>query len=219
MKSKRLERSKLLHCQKCGLGYQKRAYLEKHEALCQGKAVHLPSREMMVKLAAGASTSISVRPVDGAVGQTLSNSGRYVMINNSEKVIDPRAAGYARREPRKGKARFTAGQLEYLEWCYTYGLRPNSSKLTAELAAKHMRLRGTREGQQLYPGEAYWAPSPDGRRTFRLPELLDWWRIKPWFSQQKQAFEKKVASARKGAVDIAQLMSLQGEEEEDYPES
>jgi hypothetical protein len=41
-------------------------------------------------------------------------------------------------------------------------------------------------------GDGDGKPNGDGKPTFRLWQLLDSWRIKPWFSQAKQDFNKKV---------------------------
>ena len=41
----------------------------------------------------------------------------------------------------------------------------------------------------------------DGKPTFRVQDLLDVWRIKPWFSQQKQAFNAKLQAAAKVAAE------------------
>ena len=46
----------------------------------------------------------------------------------------------------------------------------------------------------------YWRVGPQGQPTFRLFELLDHWTIKPWFSQQKAAFDKTLASAMTNAA-------------------
>ena len=68
-------------------------------------------------------------------------------------------------------------------------------KYTAEMAEREMALLGTREGERIHPGVAYWKATSDGSPKFRLHELLEHWDIKPYFSQQKAAFEKAMKSA------------------------
>ena len=50
--------------------------------------------------------------------------------------------------------------------------------------------------------DPYMKANSDGKPTFRLKDLLDVWRIKPWFSQQKQAFNKKLQAAAQAAAAV-----------------
>ena len=52
--------------------------------------------------------------------------------------------------------------------------------------------------------DQYMIANNDGRPTFRVRDLLDVWRIKPWFSQQTGAFKKKLEAAAQAAAASAQ---------------
>ena len=67
--------------------------------------------------------------------------------------------------------------------------------MNAERAQELMALHGTVEGAQLYPSYEYWMESSDGKPTFSLPDRLDHWVIKPWFSRKKADFEKAIVDA------------------------
>ena len=114
--------------------------------------------------------------------------------------------GYAVKPKRgKGGQRFTANQLAFLQWGYGLGVKDKNQKMTANVAAETMPTVGTMAGENKFTPsigklDPYMKANSDGKPTFRLKELLDVWRIKPWFSQQKQAFNKKLQAAAQAAA-------------------
>ena len=134
---------------------------------------------------------------DGGVAEKieLRDSGSYTLVTGELFQVPSLPTGWANKGKRAGKKKYTTAQLEFLRWCYTQGVQDKAKKFTAEAAEKVMPLHGTSAGAKRYPDDAYWRASPEGRPTFRLFELLDHWTIKPWFSQQKAAFDKTLATA------------------------
>ena len=139
---------------------------------------------------------------DGQVAEAveLRDSASYTLVTGELFQVPSLPAGWANKGKRSGKKRYTTAQLEFLRWCYTECVRDKAKKFTAEAAEKLMPLHGTSAGAKRYPDDPYWRASPEGRPTFRLFELLDHWTIKPWFSQQKAAFDKTLASALTGST-------------------
>ena len=89
-------------------------------------------------------------------------------------------------------------QLEFLEWCFNRGAAKKMEKVDARKAQLLMELHGTVAGAVKFAGDAFWAATPSGEGTFLASELLDHFRIRPWFSTQlsKQAFQAQIAKAR-----------------------
>jgi hypothetical protein len=59
--------------------------------------------------------------------------------------------------------------------------------------------------------------NPTGKATFRWAELLDKWAIKPWFGQQKQAFDKKMKTHQRqvlASVSIDDALQSDGDDED-----
>lgn len=141
----------------------------------------------------------------------------YRLVNGEMFELPYLPCGWANKSKRAGKKRYTTTQLEFLRWCYLQGVQDKAKKFTAESAEKVMPLHGTAEGAKRFPADVYWNPRPDGRPTFRLSELLDHWAIKPWFSQQKAAFDKTLASAMSSAttkIDVQHIVDETFEEDE-----
>ena len=97
--------------------------------------------------------------------------------------------------------------VAFLKWGYSLGEINKNNKMTANVAAEVMPLVGTMAGEvKLTPPvgavDPYMKANTNGIATFRVKELLDVWRIKPWFSQQKQAFNKKLQAAAKAAAEF-----------------
>lgn len=108
-----------------------------------------------------------------------------------------------------GSVRFTPSQLAFLKlkWGYSLGEINKNNKMTANVGAEVVPLVGTMAGEvKLTPPvgavDPYMKANTDGIATFRMKELLDVWRIKPWFSQQKQASNKKLEAAAKAAAEF-----------------
>ena len=108
--------------------------------------------------------------------------------------------GTKRGDKVEARAKFSVGQLAFLQWCYNRGVQQKDNKVGPAQAQALMPLVGTRLGATKFPGDSFWAANPEvSSRTgqpkakFRISELLDHWSFRPWFSQQKQAFDKKLA--------------------------
>ena len=130
----------------------------------------------------------------------ITDVGSYRRITSEMIEVPCLPAGWANKAKRAGKKRYTAAQLEFLRWCYTQGVQDKAKKFTAEAAEQVMSLHGTSDGARRFPDDEYWRVGPQGQPTFRLFELLDHWTIKPWFSQQKAALDKTLASAMTNAA-------------------
>jgi hypothetical protein len=111
-------------------------------------------------------------------------------------------------KPKRGKGKpLSPAQLGFLAWSYGLGVTDKNQKMTADRAAETMQLVGTAEGEKRFTFvngiDVYMKATLDGQPTFKLWELLDTWRIKPWFSTQKQGFNKKVQTQLKEAAKEA----------------
>jgi hypothetical protein len=125
-------------------------------------------------------------------------------------------AGWAHKPKRSSGRRYTAGQLEFLRACYQRGVDNKKDKLSAETAEYLMRIHGTAECAARFPSAAYWAATATGNPTFRWAERLDKWAIKPWFSQQKAAFENKLKKqAAVAAADLSVDNAIEDDEDDD----
>ena len=127
--------------------------------------------------------------------------------------------GYAVKPKRgKGTQRFTPAQLEFLKWGYSLGEIDKNQKMTAHVAAEVMQMVGTAIGETRYTTcagvDKYMKTNADGKATFRVRYLLDVWRIKPWFSQQKAAFNKKMAKAAADASAARQASANEGSQDD-----
>jgi hypothetical protein len=111
-------------------------------------------------------------------------------------------------KPKRGKgSAMSVKQLEFLKWGYNLGVANLNHKLTPDRAAEAMKLAGTAAGEEMFTTGAgvnqYMKANTDGKPRFRVYELLDVWRIKPWFAQQKQQFQNKVAAQMKATAAAA----------------
>jgi hypothetical protein len=123
-------------------------------------------------------------------------------------------------KPGRGKgAKLTVSQLGFLERCYSLGVNDKNQKMSAHVAHEVMALVGTHIGLQRYTTAAgadpYMKANVDGQPTFPLWQRLDHWKIKPWFSQQKTVFDKKIADQRKAAIATAAAAAANPELEVD----
>jgi len=100
-----------------------------------------------------------------------------------------------------GLPKFSEAQMHFVLWCYNRGVKSKGDKLSPIVAAELMRLHGTALGAARFPEDEYWTARPTP--TFRAPELLDHWRIRPWFSTQKA----KIQAAAKKTIEAAQARS------------
>ena len=94
-----------------------------------------------------------------------------------------------------------------MQWGYGLGVKDKNQKMVANVAAETMPMVGTMAGENKFTPsigklDPYMKANSDGKPTFRLRDLLDVWRIKPWFSQQKQAFNKKMQAAAQAAAAV-----------------
>lgn len=161
----------------------------------------LSTTDRLKRLAADAQVgAAAIRDARESKAVEISDEGSYRLVNGEMFALPCLPCGWANKGRRAGKKRYTTAQLEFLQWCYLQGVQDKAKKFTAEAAERVMPLHGTVEGAKRFPGAEYWNPRPDGRPTFRLFELLDHWTIKPWFSQQKAAFDKTLASAMTNAA-------------------
>jgi hypothetical protein len=124
------------------------------------------------------------------------------------------SSGWAHTPKRSKGRRYTAGQLDFLRACYQRGVVNKKDKLSAEATEKLMRIHGTAEGTERFPSDPYWATASGP--TFRWAELLEKWVIKPWFGQQKAAFEKKIMTQRRNALlSLTVKEALESDDEDD----
>ena len=131
---------------------------------------------------------------------TLSCCQDYTRIDGVNVTLSTLEVGYANKKNRSGKKKYTKLQLDYLKWCYTQGVVNKAKKFSAETAEELMPLHGTNHGEMRYPNDPFWKASAGSKPSFRVRDLLDHWIIKPWFSQQKSKFEKKIAKAAEIAI-------------------
>jgi hypothetical protein len=104
----------------------------------------------------------------------------------------------------------------FLKWGYNLGDATTggdkNQKMTAYVAEEVMKLVGTAVGEVKYTTctgvDLYMKANSDGLPSFRVRDLLDVWRIKPWFSTQKQAFNTKLETAAKAAA--ARIAAMEG---------
>ena len=78
------------------------------------------------------------------------------------------------------------------------------NKMSVYTAQELMTVVGTAEFNRRFPkGEAdSYLPTPTGKPLFRPHQQIDKWKIKPYFSQQKQAFEARVKTQLQLALQI-----------------
>jgi hypothetical protein len=106
------------------------------------------------------------------------------------------------------QARYTVAQLQFLSWCYDRGVEHKANKMSARTAEELMLVHGTGLGERMYPSIEYWEASTNGKPTFRISELLEHHTFRLWFSQQKQAFNSKMAKAV--TVQVTSMTELLG---------
>ena len=86
--------------------------------------------------------------------------------------------------------------MKFLHWAYNIGVANPNNKMSADTAVEVMALVGTFVGEQRYTTivgvDPYMKANGNGKPTFRLWEQLDSWKVKPWFSQEKSKFNKKI---------------------------
>ena len=119
----------------------------------------------------------------------------------------PPPVGYAAKRRRvKGggttiSTKMTKKQLDFLTWCYERGAKEKGDKLSPIVAASLMKIHGLPLGEIRFSNDKFWKANVPPSPTFRECELLDHWKIRPWFSGQKAAFNKKIEKARQCAVE------------------
>uniref|UniRef100_A0A7S0RI33 Uncharacterized protein n=1 Tax=Pyramimonas obovata TaxID=1411642 RepID=A0A7S0RI33_9CHLO len=168
----------------------------------------LVSTSDRLKQLVGESNVMSIRNAQEEKGFQLSAEYTYKLITGKQISLDPLQCGFANKPGRAGKRKYTVKQLAFLKWCYTQGVVDKAKKLTAEAAESLMPLHGTPLGQARYPADPYWQVTSDGQPTFPLRELFDRWIIKPWFSSQKQAFDKALSKAQSTSVQRIDVLSI-----------
>lgn len=152
---------------------------------------------------------------------------------NRNVAIPAMRAGFAMKpgglkkptRPTKKYAKMTREQLQFLQWCFDRGVKNKSDKIGPAQAQQLMPLLGTSEGEKRFPGEAYWTASTAldpftgmPKPKFRPCELLDHWSFRPWFSQQKAQFDKKVSAQAKLAENASALSLDVNSDDEDVME-
>lgn len=117
-------------------------------------------------------------------------------MNGEEYLCKPPRVGVAAKMSKsKGTintTKKTQSQIDFLNWCFMRGEKAKGDKLSPHNAAELMKIHGLTAGEQRFIGDKYWENK--NKRTFRTSELLDHWRIRPFFSQKKTAFQKKMAT-------------------------
>ena len=87
----------------------------------------------------------------------LSLNASYKLVDGSNwnaKKAKVQTMGCARTSSfEKGSKRYSEQQNQFLSWAFNRGVSNPSLKLTAERAFKAMQLKGTAEGERLYPTE------------------------------------------------------------------
>ena len=109
----------------------------------------------------------------------------------------PPPVGYAAKRRRvKGggttiSTKMTKKQLDFLTWCYERGAKEKGDKLSPIVAASLMKIHGLPLGEIRFSIDKFWKANISPSPTFRECELLDHWKIRPWFSGQKLLLTKK----------------------------
>jgi hypothetical protein len=135
----------------------------------------------------------------------VGESGEYLLITGGGFICVAYAPGHCEK-PRRTRAKaLTEAQLGYVTWCYDRGVTHKGNKLQAKTAEVLMTLVGTQAFKQKFAhGETDQYPVTDGKPWFRVHEQLDHWKIKPFFSQQKAAFQDKMIKQRELAKLVAE---------------
>lgn len=87
--------------------------------------------------------------------------------------------------------------IAYLYLVYQYGNEDKLFLTTADQASADMPLFGTVEGEKKHVGHPLWKANVDGRRTFRVRQLLTVAIIKGYFSKKPEDFKKQYERAKK----------------------
>lgn len=163
-------------------------------------------RDRMKRLAG--ENTVGVR--DYSVRETFEvrTQNNYTLISGQVVSLEPSPCGFANKPSRAGRRKYSKAQIGFLKWCFAQGVKEKAKKLTAEAATALMPLHGTNLGQARYPSDGYWKATPTETPTFPLRELLDHWTIKPWFSQQKTAFETAARKAEENSVASIEVTTV-----------
>jgi len=147
--------------------------------------------------------------------EDASHDGRYHMPDGSIFFCPRAPVGLYMKKARKGEvARYTTRQVEFLRWCYSRGVMEKACKMSAREAESYMKMYGSRTGRAQFPQDPYWKKGSS--KSFRLSERLTHWTFRSWFSQQKGAFDKKLANAMKNAVThVSELPTTHDDDNDD----
>eukprot|EP00951_Prasinocladus_malaysianus_P016054 scaffold124502_cov35-Prasinocladus_malaysianus.AAC.1 len=152
------------------------------------------------------------------------------------------SAGACMKSSARSRAKYTRGQLDFLDYAYARGVDHKGAKMSAREAATAMKVFGTRQGFITFGCRAptgcscptviirdgrngmpsareqcLWKPEGQGVTcSFRAPELLEHWAFRSWFSGQKAAFVSKYKPIIKkhDIVDDASQLAVTIEEED-----
>ena len=195
--------------------------------------VHVSANDMMKRIVSntrkgirdaahepGSAAALLAAEIDMDTDGTSIGNGHYVLIDGSNFQCPAAPVGLAEKKHKKGgNQRHTMGQLHFLGWCYTRGVKTKADKMSPKQAADAMEMHGTTAGANRYPDDPYCARSEDGKPTFRIGELLKHWTFRSWFGQQKGIFAKKLAAAlAKADPDFNAMVASRaadGDEEEE----
>ena len=128
-------------------------------------------------------------------------------IDGSTLKVAFKAKGWAAHGKRGARRTYSEGQMAFVEWCYERGNTHKGDKMNANTAERLMAVVGTAAFNAHFAPEEAVAPdwkypsSATSKPLFRAKDQLDHWTIKPWFSQQKAAFQAKL----KDHVEAAKL--------------
>jgi len=151
-----------------------------NEALGEERALLLSTRQM-------------------AVAPTT-DSAEYTTITGEAYTATNPIAGWAAKPKRGGGKRYSPDQLRFVNWCYYRGVG-SGSKLKPDDAQYLMTIVGTAPFNTRFPDAETAAEWPNsGCPFFRPMQCMDHWVIKPFFSSQQQAFDKKMEGLQQAAT-------------------
>ena len=159
--------------------------------------------------------------------QTPLAAAVYTCIDGVERVLDRSSLFFKRGFALRGACKLTkvlkksrAKKLAFIVWVHGMGERsvsgPNAVKVAPERAAKLMRLVGTLQGQEAFPGVPYMEANGDGSKTFHYAELLHSSQVKAYMGRaHSDLLQKRDKWSHIEHEKNEQFFQFAGEEEEE----
>ena len=217
-------------CPECSRFFARKGDLTNHlrDQACQGGSVmfrkSLTAKDRttnsgdLIKRTVSACMRSVVVSTRGATATVIQYNGRVQLPDGTVWEVSIPALGYA-VQIRARTICLSKQQQTFLELSFSLGEITlgghKSMKIGPRTTANHMKLLGTRPGEELYSSSRYsaeiqefWKSNPNGKPTFRVHMLLDHWYIKSWFSTRKSCGPKEMkpwAGVLFGERDIASM--------------